>query len=79
MLHSHMTAGYGNNGRISQLCDRGYWNRADTYGTCEPCGYGLTTLGVGTGKSYDDCGVALGYGWSDDVNAVVPCPIGESG
>lgn len=27
-------AGYGYNGRISQKCDKGYFNDKDTYSTC---------------------------------------------
>lgn len=69
-------AGYGYNGRISQKCDQGTYNSADTYGICEKCPYGMTTLEPGAGVTINDCGIAAGFG---NVGGVIkPCPIGKS-
>jgi hypothetical protein len=72
-------AGFGYNGRVSQPCDAGSYNAADTYGTCTQCGVGLTTRGVGLGVTASDCGLAAGYGWSAADSATMPCPAGERG
>lgn len=67
--------GFGYNGRIAQACDKGFYNPKDTYSPCTACVYGLTTEGVGKGKTVADCGLAQGFGNYD--GAYVPCPIGE--
>lgn len=70
-------AGYGYDGRVSQPCNRGTWSLRDTYGDCKACDYGLTTVGVGAGKSEADCGVAAGFGYDTLSSKVMPCPVGE--
>ena len=71
---SARATGFGYNGRIAQPCDRGFWNLADSYGTCKACGYGLTTAAVGAGKKEADCGLAAGFG--NNGGTVGPCPAG---
>lgn len=71
---SARATGFGYNGRIAQPCDRGFWNLADSYGTCKACGYGLTTAAVGAGKTEADCGLAAGFG--NNGGTVGPCPAG---
>lgn len=68
-------AGFGYNGRISQPCGRGTWSLKDSYGTCVSCGYGLTTSGVGAGRTAADCGVAAGFGY--DESTVQLCAVGK--
>lgn len=68
--------GYGYSGRDSQPCEVGTYNGRDSREKCKPCPYGLTTSGVGKGVSLASCGVAAGFGYSAEQNAVVPCPIG---
>lgn len=70
--------GYGYNGRNSQPCEAGTYNARNTYDTCKPCGFGLTTEGVSKGITFASCGLAAGFGYDAVLKAVVPCPIGES-
>lgn len=72
--HLHFPTGYGYNGRVSQRCDQGTYNPGDTYGTCTPCPFGLTTSAVGAGVTVADCGVAGGFG--NFSGTIAPCPIG---
>jgi hypothetical protein len=66
--------GYGYNGRVSQLCEKGYYNKRDNRADCTACSYGLTTAAVGAGVVEGDCGIAPGFGY--DGATIRECPIG---
>lgn len=69
-------AGFGYNGRVATKCPAGSYNAAGTYGTCRKCPYGLTTTNDAERQvSIDDCKLAPGFGFHDNV--IQPCPIGE--
>lgn len=73
-------AGYGYDGRVSQKCDKGYYNGKDTYAKCKSCGYALTTAGPGATKA-TECGIEPGYGFGTTHyfnRTLIKCPIGES-
>lgn len=55
--------GYGYNSRVSQMCEKGYYNARDTRSDCTACAYGLTTAGVGAGVTEGNCGIAPGFGF----------------
>lgn len=55
--------GYGYNSRVAQACEKGYYNALNNREDCKPCGYGLTTAGVGQGFVEGDCGIAPGFGY----------------
>jgi hypothetical protein len=66
--------GYGYNGRVSQMCEKGYYNKRDNRLDCTACGYGLTTADEGSGVVATDCGIAPGFGY--DGATIRECPLG---
>jgi hypothetical protein len=72
-------AGYGYDGRVSQKCDKGYYNDKDNYAKCKPCGYALTTQGLGAAKA-TECGIEPGYGFGTTHyfnRTLIKCPVGK--
>lgn len=67
--------GYGYSARIASPCAVGTYNPRDTYSSCSACPTGLTTSGVGAGRTIADCGLAAGYGFHS--GAVTACPLGK--
>ena len=67
--------GYGYSARIASPCPVGTYNPRDTYSSCSTCLTGLTTSGVGAGRTIADCGLAAGYGFHS--GAVTACPLGK--
>lgn len=72
--------GYGYNGRTSQKCDKGFYNQRDNALDCKPCGFAMTTAAVGSGVTFDDCGIAPGHGYGTTQylnRSLILCPVGE--
>jgi hypothetical protein len=67
--------GFNSSRRTAAPCVAGTYNARDTYRDCRQCPTGMTTSGVGAGKTIADCGLAAGYGFYN--GAVTKCPLGE--
>lgn len=65
--------GYGYNSRVAQACEKGYYNALNNREDCKPCGYGLTTAGVGLGFVEGDCGIAPGFGYDGSTIRECEC------